>query len=1285
MLQTTPVAPQRRLPAWAVLLCAALLLLAGLARAPAAAAAAAPVRYDAASNTIFVGADYADPGLAGYPSQTGAPKSPITIPQVAAALASPSLLQDQGGGAWLLRANLVISATARLDATAPSIGWLRLASEPAQAPLAVVASGGWLNIQGIKVTSWQTISNTADLNYADGRAYLLALGGGRMDVVNAEVAYLGWSAGEPSGLSWRERATPSDPRTGATGSITGSDIHDNYFGMFAYAAYKVAILNSAFHNNIGYGVDPHTGTVGFEVAFNQVYSNGTHGIIFSRDCVDNNIHDNTVFDNTEHGIMLDRGSDNNRIVDNTVYNNSDGIAVFQSSGNLIQGNTLHDNNVGVRINATYDQNDIFDGISTGNTLTGNTIENSAQYGIYLYERADRNTIAQNSVSGSGAAGVYIKTGGNAIQANQLRLNGTGISIVGGPLTPIPPGGPKPVPALEQPGDRNTIAGNTIADNDTTGVQLKGATRTVIGQAVPGAPATDGNTIRTNGTYGITMSGGSADTTVRGNQIEANGNAGVLVKDAASQRNRISRNTITANGGLGIGISGGANGGLAAPTITSAPNAPAVAGKAPPSANVEVYRDPAGQGQVFVGSTSASAAGDWSLALPPGDNPQAGGLTAVAIAANGNTSAFGGNTLGGARAIYTVGAGRNGELTVFISGPSANVTLPDIKRALDVISPTASLLEDQGGGVWQANASLFFNRGVTLTLTLDTAKWLKLRSQASPIHVGAAAAGASAPGAYDYDSFVTLRTYNGAILIDGTRVTSWDPQLNTYDTDVANGRSYVIAKYQARLDIKNADMSYLGSADGESYGVAWRDINDDLAPDVLLTRVTGTVLNSTFSHNYYGIYTFQASNMVFRGNQFHHNIGYGFDPHDFSHHFTIEDNQSYANGNHGFIISRGCNNFVFRRNQSHDNHYTIGTDIRRAHGFILDPGSPNSAFAQAPSHDNLLEDNQAWNNDGYGVRILGSNNNTVRNNQLTGNFQGVTIEQGGTGNVIQGNTIAGSGQYGVYLIGGSDGNTIQGNTIAGSGKHGIYLKTGHNTVTQNIVSENGRLEIGAGIATLQETAAAAALDAALAGPPGGPTLTSPVAGNVITQNTLVHNTGAGIELKGASATQVEGNTTQLNGANGIYLSAATRGSLIRRNVAFSNVGYGIRSNGADVSGNRWVENSVYANSVGGIATTGGSAGGVRPPTIAAQGLVASGVAAPGATVEIFSDDGKQARYFEGRVVAGQNGAFSFTAAQPWHGRNINATATDTAGNSSALAFNVGQFVAFAKVYLPLARH
>ena len=57
---------------------------------------------------------------------------------------------------------------------------------------------------------------------------------------------------------------------------------------------------------------------------------------------------------------------------------------------------------------------------------------------------------------------------------------------------------------------------------------------------------------------------------------------------------------------------------------------------------------------------------------------------AAVAPNGGRSAFGSSTLSGAGADYQVGAGSHGELTVFISGSGANITLPDIRQALKEI-------------------------------------------------------------------------------------------------------------------------------------------------------------------------------------------------------------------------------------------------------------------------------------------------------------------------------------------------------------------------------------------------------------------------------------------------------------------------------------------------------------------------------------------------------------------------------------------------------------------------
>ena len=1317
-------------------LLALLVLLSALpfaSTAPVARAATiVPVRYDAFNKIIYLGDDYnpADPAQApyvGYPSAAGAPKAPITVPEVAAALVAlgqTDLLTGQGT-IWTLKANLVISQTARLDATSATISELRLDSSPARgfpALTTMTAFGGALNIDGIHVLSWD--GSGPDTNYYDGRSYLLAADGARMDVLNAEVTNLGWGAGEPSGLAWRQRGTTTVPddiptkdmniiRTGSTGSILNSNIHDNYFGQYSFEAYGLIVKNNEFHHNAYYGFDPHDYSTGFEVAYNKVYNNGKHGIIFSRGCTLNRIHDNEVYGNAEHGIMMDRGSDINQITNNLVYNNQDGVAIFQSEKNLIQNNTLRGNERGVRINATFDQGDVFDGLSNENVVLGNRIEDSTQYGIYLYERADKNAITGNTVLGSVGSGLYIKTGGNTISGNTIRTNGTGITIVAG--DPITVGSPSGTPAYQQPsydsGHKNTIRGNTISDNNSIGIQLKGAVDTTIGLDGPNATAADANTINTNGTHGISIDVnsvvaggtttvyGATKNLIIGNTIQGNQSDGVLVKGAESIKNKISRNSITANARKGIDLAGG-NLGLAAPTVTiTSTNATTVGGTAAVNGGtVEVYRDNGGQGAVYIGKTTVKADLTWSFTLPAGDSAANGAVTALLIDGYGNTSPFGGgNAVGGDQASYTIGAGANGETTVFISGPGANVTLPTIQAALQVISPTAQLLvqEDANNKVWMSNVSLFVNRGVTLTLDTDTVSWLKLRSQAGQIAIASAG---DSPSSYDYKSFTKLRTYNGVIKIDGKtsgiKISSWDPAKNGFDTDINNGRSYLLAKYNARMDITNADLSYLGSADGESYGVAWRDINSTEQPDLLLTRVTGNVLNSVFSNDYYGIYTFQAQNMVFRGNKFHHNIGYGFDPHDFSHHFTVEDNESFENGNHGFIISRGCNNFTFRRNISHDNHYTIGTEDRKAHGFILDPGSPNSRFPQAASHDNLLDNNQAYGNDGYGLRVVGSINNTFTNNTFTNNLQGMTFEQASTGNKIDKNTITGSGLYGIYLFGASDQTTITNNTITKSGKHGIYIKTGKNTITGNTVTDNGSVVngvgSGSGIATLRESdVIAATADLTLPGARTSIAVEAPelvattqavsdVDSNALSGNTVARNADEGIELKSATNTRVEANTVTDNGSNGVYLSVGAGTNMLKKNVLSGNHGYGIRANGSDVFGNTWTENQVFKNLLGGIVTTSSANNGIKAPVLTRNSNVITGTALPGATVELFSDDAGQGRYFETRVTAGADGRFR--VARAWKGAIVNAVVTDQDKNSSGFTINMG--VGTNKLFLPI---
>jgi poly(beta-D-mannuronate) C5 epimerase len=408
--------------------------------------------------------------------------------------------------------------------------------------------------------------------------------------------------------------------------------------------------------------------------------------------------------------------------------------------------------------------------------------------------------------------------------------------------------------------------------------------------------------------------------------------------------------------------------------------------------------------------------------------------------------------------FTVSLSADQGLKVTVNGQGAKVTLPDIQQAVQAVTTTA-YFTNEGNGVWLSNANLIINGGVTLSLTDDTVSWLKLRSNASVSNTGALTS------VIDYGSFVYLKTVSGTIIIKNTRVTSWDTLSNTYDTDIGNGRSYVIAQYAARMDIINSDMSYLGSSDGSSYGVVWKDgagpgVNQD-------TRVTGNILSSTFSYNLYGIYTFQASNMIFRYNKFHDNIGYGFDPHDLTHDVVVEDNESYNNGDHGFIISRGCYNFVFRRNKSYNNINTYSGKYHsggNAQGFMIDQGSSSAlhAFPQIPSHDNLLDNNQAWGNSGYGLRIQGGNMNIVQNNVFTSNLQGITIEDiNSYSNTIIANLIYSNTSSGVVIDTNAHDNMIMQNSIYENGANGVYVKYGTgNQILKNTLNRNAAYGIRA---------------------------------------------------------------------------------------------------------------------------------------------------------------------------------------------------------------------------------
>ncbi len=329
-------------------------------------------------------------------------------------------------------------------------------------------------------------------------------------------------------------------------------------------------------------------------------------------------------------------------------------------------------------------------------------------------------------------------------------------------------------------------------------------------------------------------------------------------------------------------------------------------------------------------------------------------------------------------------------------PEAHLTIPDLMRMVQPYNGITQL----GPKTYMINIPLYIQDNIQVDVTSDTVSTLYLRSQPNY-------------------SITTLTFQNAETLFNGVHISSYDPTTGQPDTNISDGRSFVRAYDNGRMDMLNATASYLGmtieqirskdviakvpfAAQGGVYGVSWRIATGSFGENI----VTGWVQNSTFSHNNIGAFTFGAQGMMWTSNLFTANRIYGLDPHDDSNNATIEYNRFVANGKHGFIVSKRCDYNIIENNISIDNKY---------HGFML---HDNSDY-------NIFKNNIAIGNQDNFV-IYGSSLNTVQNNRgYNPRGSQVRINAGSIQNYVENNTFYG-GKRGVYLYDSTNGADISNN-------------------------------------------------------------------------------------------------------------------------------------------------------------------------------------------------------------------------------------------------------------------
>lgn len=333
---------------------------------------------------------------------------------------------------WLLGATLFVDDGATLVVDGAARGGdadeLRLRSDNrsgADAFVELRAEWGTLLIRGTRVTSWDTATNAPDEEYErNGRAFIRAVSflegstarESRMDVVDSEIAYLGYYAAESYGLVWKVRDTQGPSVfdvVDVRGSLINSKVHHNYFGMYSYGAYGMDLVGNEVHDNVMYGLDPHDDSDALLVEDNFMHHNGNHGFICSKRCDGLVVRNNVSSDNRGIGFMFHRAVERSILEGNLAERNAEaGIALMDCHDNVVRRNVVRGNQHGIRLSVG----------SSDNLIEDNDVYDSTGYGIYLYQGTDAPTINDGQPTRNTFRGNVLTGNKTSLRANTASDN-----------------------------------------------------------------------------------------------------------------------------------------------------------------------------------------------------------------------------------------------------------------------------------------------------------------------------------------------------------------------------------------------------------------------------------------------------------------------------------------------------------------------------------------------------------------------------------------------------------------------------------------------------------------------------------------------------------------------------------------------------------------------------------------------------------------------------------------------------------------------------------------------
>jgi parallel beta-helix repeat protein len=305
----------------------------------------------------------------------------------------PAVIQkidsNESNNEFFINDSVIIGKDAELNISNAKIHLYSLAIKDNN-PVVIVNYGN-TTVFNSTITSWDPKTNLPDPNPYHPRSFLVSIGDdGSLNIANSTISYLGFSQG---GIFTPESSLAAINYYDSTGfTIQDSIISHNMYGLYTENSSNFKILNNEVYDNVGYGLDPHTGSKDFLIDSNHLFLNGQQGVICSHQCENLTITNNLIEYNSE-GIGLHWLTNSSVVKDNVIkYNKQYGMFIkTNSSDNLLEGNTLIGNGYGIALLEGSNDNTVRNNTVLYNVLT--------EDGIYNDDTSESNFIDDNNFSG----------------------------------------------------------------------------------------------------------------------------------------------------------------------------------------------------------------------------------------------------------------------------------------------------------------------------------------------------------------------------------------------------------------------------------------------------------------------------------------------------------------------------------------------------------------------------------------------------------------------------------------------------------------------------------------------------------------------------------------------------------------------------------------------------------------------------------------------------------------------------------------------------------------------